>query len=81
MDNSSDIILKFQFVTDILGTDDVKMIVLSDEDNAKQFIMICDDTMAKEINLRLHRVPVKDMMLPEVLYRIIQADGKCRQDS
>ena len=43
MDNSSDIILKFQFVTDILGTDDVKMIVLSDEDNTKQFIMICDD--------------------------------------
>ena len=76
MDNSSDIILKFQFVTDILGTDDVKMIVLSDEDNAKQFIMICDDTMAKEINLRLHRVPVKDMMLPEVLYRIIQAEGE-----
>lgn len=76
MDNSTDVILKFQFATDILGTQDIKMVVLSDKNDAKQFIIICDDTTVKEINLRLHHVPIKDIMLPEVLYSIIQAEGE-----
>ena len=76
MDNSTDIVLIFQFASDLLGTEDMKMVVLSDEGNTRQFIMICDAATVREISLRQHHVPIKDLLLPEVLYRIIQAEGE-----
>ena len=62
--------LKFKSVAEIVGTDDVGLLVLVTEDEQRQLTIICDKAMAYQFGLRMSKVPVTNRLLPEVLWTI-----------
>ncbi len=59
--------LKLKGVAEIVGSDDVALLTLTDELEMKQLSVVCDRTMARQLNMRLADTPVKGILLPEVL--------------
>ncbi len=64
--------LFFRGVSEILGSDDLGLIILSDEGKERQISIVCDKAMAVQIELRIKKVPIAEIMLPEVLCKIIK---------
>ena len=63
--------LKFKSVSEILGTDEIGLLILTDENEARQIAMPCDRSMIYQFGLRLNRAPVVGRLLPEVLWHVI----------
>ncbi|WP_288318818.1 bifunctional nuclease domain-containing protein [Xylanibacter caecicola] len=63
--------LVFKGVSEIVGTDDLGVLVLTDEKEQRQITVVCDKAMAVQAELRVHRVPITQIMLPEVLSKVI----------
>lgn len=63
--------LFFRGVSEILGTDNLGLLILSDEERERQISIVCDKAMAVQIELRLKKLPITGIMLPEVLCKII----------
>ena len=63
--------LKFKSVSEILGTDEIGLLILTDEDELRQIAMPCDRSMIYQFSLRLNRAPVVGRLLPEVLWHVI----------
>ena len=63
--------LKFKSVSEILGTDEIGLLILTDENEARQMAMPCDRSMIYQFGLRLNRAPVVGRLLPEVLWHVI----------
>lgn len=66
----SNVKLIFKGITEIVGIDDLSMIILTDEAEQRQLAIVCDRNMQYQFLLRLHPVPVTPRLLPEVLLRI-----------
>ncbi|MCD8291425.1 MAG: DUF151 domain-containing protein [Prevotella sp.] len=64
--------LFFRGVSEILGTDNLGLLILSDEEKERQISIVCDRAMAVQIELRMKKVPIAEIMLPEVLCKIIK---------
>ncbi len=64
--------LFFRGVSEILGTEDLGLLILSDEYKNRQISIVCDKAMALQIELRLKKVPITEIMLPEVLCKILK---------
>lgn len=62
--------LVFKGITEIVGIDDLSMILLTDEEERRQLAIVCDRNMQYQFMLRLHPVPVTPRLLPEALLRI-----------
>lgn len=63
--------LVFKGVSEIVGSDDLGVLVLTDEKETRQITIVCDKTMAVQAELRVHQLPVTQIMLPEVLCKVL----------
>ncbi len=65
--------LIFKGVTEVVGAEDVGLIVLVDEEEKRQLVIPCDQNMLSQFELRIQHQPIVQMMLPEVLWNVIQS--------
>lgn len=63
--------LIFKGVSEIVGTKQLGIIILTDEDQKRQITIVCDKTMALQIEMRLHGIIPTGSLLPEVLCKMI----------
>lgn len=62
--------INFQGVSEIVGTEDMGLLILTDENNMRQISIVCDKAMAVQLELRTKDIPIVNIMLPEVLCRM-----------
>lgn len=65
--------LIFKSVTEIVGTDDVGLLILVDEQQQRQLTIPCDRNMLYQFSLCVQKVPITNRMLPEVLWQVIRS--------
>lgn len=65
--------LIFKSVTEIVGSDDVGLLILVDEQQQCQLTIPCDRNMLYQFSLRVQKVPITNRMLPEVLWQVIRS--------
>lgn len=70
--------LIFKSVTEIVGTDDVGLLILVDEQQQRQLTIPCDRNMLYQFSLRVQKVPITNRMLPEVLWQVIRSQTTMR---
>lgn len=70
--------LFFKGVSEIVGTENLGLLIMTDEDMKRQITIVCDKAMAVQIELRVKHIPVASIMLPEVLCRVLDTAGKQR---
>lgn len=63
--------LIFKGVSEIVGTEDLGLLILTDEAQERQISIVCDKAMAVQLELRVKAVPVTGIMLPEVLCKLL----------
>lgn len=63
--------LFFKGVSEIVGTEDLALLILTDEPQFRQISIVCDKTMAVQIELRMKSLPITKRMLPEVLCKVM----------
>ncbi len=68
--------LYYRSVSEIVGNDDVGLLVLVTEDERRQLTIVCDKSMVYQFGLRNADVPVKNKLLPEVLWQVILRNFK-----
>lgn len=64
--------LIFKGVSEIVGSEDLGLLILTDESCERQISIVCDKAMAVQIELRLKAIPIANIMLPEVLCRMMK---------
>lgn len=67
--------LVFKGVSEIVGTEDLGLLILTDEAQERQISIVCDKAMAVQLELRVKNVPVTGIMLPEVLCKLLTAQA------
>lgn len=67
----SKIRLVFKGVSEIVGSEDLGVLVLTDEKEQRQITVVCDKAMAVQAELRVHRLPLTQIMLPEVMCKVL----------
>lgn len=70
--------LNIKGVSEIVGTEEIGLIVLVDESLSRQLTIPCDREMLIQFRLRLARAPIAGRMLPEVLWHIISTQTDLR---
>lgn len=63
--------LKFKGVSSIVGTEELGLIIMTNEDESRQITIVCDKLTEQQFILRLKDAPVKDRLLPEVLVGVL----------
>lgn len=63
--------LFFKSVTEIVGNDDMGLLILVDEGEQRQLTIPCDRNMLYQFGLRVQQVPIANQLLPEVLWQVI----------
>ncbi len=64
--------LFFKGVSEIVGTDNLGLLILTDEKSERQITIVCDKAMAVQMELRVKKVPITKIMLPEVLSKLLK---------
>lgn len=64
--------LFFKNVSEIMGTDDIGLLIMVDEQETRQLAVTCDKHMLYQFGLRIGNVPIVESLLPEVLWTIIR---------
>lgn len=64
--------LIFKGVSEIVGTEDLGLLILTDEAKERQITIVCDKAMAIQLELRVKRIPITKIMLPEVLCNLLR---------
>lgn len=62
--------LIFKGVSEIVGAEDIGLLILTDEKNMRQISIVCDKAMAVQLELRTKNIPIVNIMLPEVLCKM-----------
>lgn len=60
--------------TDVVGDEELGLVILSNEENNRQISLPCDQEMLKEFAHRMRHEEGNDRRLPEVLGKILQRD-------
>ncbi|HCN54729.1 MAG: DUF151 domain-containing protein [Prevotella sp.] len=63
--------LKFKWATEILGTENIGLLILTDELEQRQLTVPCDRNMMYQFSVRMSHLPIADRMIPEVLWEVI----------
>ena len=50
--------LIFKGVSEIVGTEDLGLLILTDEAKERQITIVCDKTMAVQLELRFKKIPI-----------------------
>lgn len=66
--------LIFKGVSEIVGTEDLGLLILTDEAKVRQITIVCDKAMAVQLELRVKKVPITKIMLPEVLCGLLRSN-------
>lgn len=64
--------LIFKNVSEIVGSKEVGLLILSDEEGNRQIAIPCDKNMIYQFSLRLSEIPIKETLLPEVLAHFLE---------
>ena len=67
----TDVRLKFKSVSEIVGTEDIGLLILVDEEEKRQLTITCDRSMLVQFRLRIQHVPIVNLLLPEVLWQTL----------
>jgi hypothetical protein len=65
--------LHFKNISQIIGSEKLGLLVLVDEKEQWQLAIPCDEAMLQQFELRVSKVPVMNLMLPEVLWQMISS--------
>ena len=63
--------LKFKSISEIVGSDEIGLLILTDEAETRQLAVPCDKAMLREFGLRLNHASVVGRLLPEVLWHVV----------
>lgn len=63
--------LIFKGVSEIVGTENMGLLILTDENSIRQISIVCDKAIAVQLELRTKKIPIANIMLPEVLCRML----------
>jgi len=63
--------LWFDSVSEIVGSDDLGLIMLADETKQRQLSIVCEKTMAVQLEIRAKKMPFARTLLPEVMARVV----------
>ena len=72
--------LKFHNVGEIVGSDELAIITLTDEPQERMITIVCDKAMAVQLELRAEQIPITRIMLPEVLAGILKDQAGIMMD-
>lgn len=72
--------LVFKGVSEIVGSEDLGVLVLTDEKEQRQITFVCDRAMAVQLELRVHQLPLTQIMLPEVLCKVLNNQTYIRME-
>ncbi len=61
----------YKSVNEIVGNDDVGILLLVNEEGTRQLSMVCDKHMVYQFRLRLSKAEIVDKLLPEVLWQVV----------
>lgn len=64
--------LLFKSVSEIVGTQDIGLLVLTDDAEQRQVVMPCDKFTLDEFLVRMEYSPYVGRLLPEVLWNVLQ---------
>lgn len=64
--------LTFKSVSEIVGTEDIGLLVLTDSAEMRQVAIPCDKHTLNEFALRMEKLPIVDKLMPEVLWNVVQ---------
>ena len=62
----------FHSIKKIVGTEDLSLLILTDMVNERQLTVVCDADMAHQFDLRLAKIPITGIMLPEALWNMMR---------
>lgn len=65
--------LQFKSVSEIVGSEEMCLLILTDMEEQRQLTLFCDHAMAVQIELRVKIVPITEIMLPEVFSNLLGA--------
>lgn len=65
--------LFFQGISQIVGEEKMGLLILVDKEEQRQLTIPCDEEMLRQFDLRLSRMAVRNLMLPEVLWQVISS--------
>ena len=68
----SNVRLVFKSVSEIIGTKEIGLLIMVDEQEQRQLAIPCDNSMLYQFGLRIKQVPIINKLLPEVLLQVIQ---------
>ncbi len=64
--------LVFKGVSEIVGANELGLLILTDEAKERQITIVCDKSMAVQLELRVKKIPITRIMLPEVLCKLLK---------
>jgi hypothetical protein len=67
--------LFYREMSQIVGTDEMTVLVLTDAARERALSVVCDGLASKQLLLRMQSSTVTEIMLPEVLLYILKAEG------
>ena len=67
-------------VGEIVGSDELAIITLTDEPQERMITIVCDKAMAVQLELRAKQIPITRIMLPEVLAGILKDQAGIMMD-
>ena len=68
--------IKVRAVSEIIGNQDVGIIIVTDNEETMQIAIVCDDIMKREIHRRLSHEKICNTMLPETLVNILRQQDR-----
>lgn len=70
--------LHFQSISEIVGTEEIGLLVLLDEAEQRQLTIACDKHMLYQFGIRIRHLPVVNKLLPEALWQVISTQSDMR---
>lgn len=67
--------LLFKGVSEIVGSDELGLVILTDEAQTRQITIVCDKHARYQFGIRLSKEKIAETLLPEVLWSIISLNG------
>ncbi len=65
------ILLRFENIQQVVGSEELSVIMLTDEARQRAVSIVCDQEMTRQIMLRLSKPSISRTMLPEVLLQML----------
>ena len=63
--------LIFKNISFVVGSDEIGLLSLVNEEETRQLIIPCDKEMVYQFQLRINHVPIKDSLLPETVREVL----------